>query len=155
MTEVRDDTLRGGGSAGRRAAASLFRERRRFTLTLLAPAALILLVFQVVPILMGVDASLRRFSLTDEEHPFIGLRNYRRILTDLQFRGRPPQHLLLHVRVGGGRSGARPGHCHAAEAAVPGRTLVRTLIVFPLMVAPVVASIMIAWIFNDQFGSRT
>jgi multiple sugar transport system permease protein len=34
----------------------------------------------------------------------------------------------------------------------PGRTVVRTLIVFPLMVAPVVASIMIAWIFNDQFG---
>ena len=34
----------------------------------------------------------------------------------------------------------------------PGRTVVRTLFVFPLMVAPVVASIMIAWIFNDQFG---
>ena len=30
--------------------------------------------------------------------------------------------------------------------------MVRTLFVFPLMVAPVVASIMIAWIFNDQFG---
>ena len=38
------------------------------------------------------------------------------------------------------------------EPGVLGRSVARTLIVFPLMVAPVVASIMIAWIFNDQFG---
>ena len=65
MTEAHPDTLRRGGLPGGAAAASLFRERRRFTLTLIAPAAIILLVFQVPPILMGADASLRRFSLTE------------------------------------------------------------------------------------------
>ena len=34
----------------------------------------------------------------------------------------------------------------------PGRWLVQTIILLPLMVAPVIAAIMIRWMFNDQFG---
>ena len=102
---------------------------------------------------MGVDASLRRFSLTDEEHPFIGLRNYQRILTDVQFLWvvLPNTFFFMLASVAGG---VVLGLAIAMllKQPFPGRTLVRTLIVFPLMVAPVVASIMIAWIFNDQFG---
>jgi multiple sugar transport system permease protein len=153
VTEVHPDTLRRGGLPGGEAAASLFRERRRFTLALIAPAALILLVFQVLPIFMGVDASLRRFSLTDEEHPFVGLRNFRRILTDSQFLGvvLPNTFIFMLVSVAGG---VVLGLAIAMllNRPFPGRSVVRTLFVFPLMVAPVVASIMIAWIFNDQFG---
>jgi multiple sugar transport system permease protein len=33
-----------------------------------------------------------------------------------------------------------------------GRWLVQTIILLPLMVAPVIAAIMIRWMFNDQFG---
>lgn len=143
----------GGGPARRGAAASLFRERRRFVLTLVAPAALVLLVFQIVPILMGVDASLRRYSLTDAEHPFVGLRNFQRILGDAHFLGVVMFNtfffMLLSVA-----GGVVLGLAIALMLNRPfrGRLVVRTLIVFPLMVAPVVASIMIAWIFNDQFG---
>jgi multiple sugar transport system permease protein len=100
-----------------------------------------------------VDASLRRFSLTDEEHPFIGLRNFRRILTDAQFLGvvLPNTFFFMLASVAGG---VVLGLAIAMllNRPFPGRTVVRTLLVFPLMVAPVVASIMIAWIFNDQFG---
>lgn len=141
-----------GGPPGR-AAASLFRERRWFVFTLVAPAALVLLVFQVVPVLMSVDASLRRYSLTDAEHPFVGLRNFRRILTDAHFLGVVMFNtfffMLLSVA-----GGVVLGLAIALMLNRPfwGRSVVRTLIVFPLMVAPVVASIMIAWIFNDQFG---
>jgi multiple sugar transport system permease protein len=153
VTETHAETLGRGGPARARAAASLFAERRRFTLTLIAPAALILLVFQVLPILMGVDASLRRYSLTDEEHPFIGLRNFQRILTDPQFLGvvLPNTFMFMAGSVAGG---VVLGLAIAMllNRPFPGRVVVRTLIVFPLMVAPVVASIMVAWIFNDQFG---
>ena len=55
--------------------ASLHRQRRWFVIGLVAPAGLVLLVFQVLPILMGVDASLRNYSLTDAEHPFVGFKN--------------------------------------------------------------------------------
>jgi multiple sugar transport system permease protein len=102
---------------------------------------------------MGVDASLRRFSLTDEEHPFIGLRNFRRILADSQFLTVviPNTFFFMLASVAGG---VVLGLAIAMllNRRFPGRAVVRTLFVFPLMVAPVVASIMIAWIFNDQFG---
>lgn len=153
MAESHAEIPARGGPPSRRAAASLFRERRRFVLTLVAPAGLILLVFQVLPILMGVDASLRRFSLTDETHPFVGLRNFRRILSDSHFLTvvLPNTFFFMTASVAGG---VVLGLAIALllNRRFPGRAVVRTLIVFPLMVAPVVASIMIAWIFNDQFG---
>src|SRR5439155_1643728 len=34
----------------------------------------------------------------------------------------------------------------------PGRWLVQSFVLLPLMVAPVIAAIMIRWMFNDQFG---
>jgi multiple sugar transport system permease protein len=34
----------------------------------------------------------------------------------------------------------------------PGQKVVQTILLVPLMVAPVVGAIMIRWIFNDQFG---
>jgi multiple sugar transport system permease protein len=141
------------GTGGATGAASLGRDRRRFAWALLTPAALVLLVFQVVPILMGIDASLRDYSLTDPVHPFTGLRNFRRILTDAQFLSvvlvNTFAFMLLSVA-----GGVVLGLVFALLLNRPfwGRSVARTLIVFPLMVAPVVASIMIAWIFNDQFG---
>ena len=130
MTEVHDGTLRRGGPPTGEAAASLFRQRRYFALTLIAPAALILLLFQVLPILMGVDASLRRFSLTDEEHPFIGLRNYQRILTDVQFLWvvLPNTFFFMLASVAGG---VVLGLAIAMllKHPFPGRILVRTLII--------------------------
>src|SRR5258708_16272413 len=33
-----------------------------------------------------------------------------------------------------------------------GQKLVQTVLLVPLMVAPVVAAIMVRWMFNDQFG---
>jgi multiple sugar transport system permease protein len=149
---VTDSAGRGGGP-GSPAAASLFRERRRFVFTLIAPAALVLLVFQIVPILMGADASLRRYSLVEIEHPFVGLRNFRRILSDAQFLSvvlfNTFFFMFLSVAAGVLLGLAIAMLLHQP---FPGRAIARTLIVFPLMVAPVVASIMIAWIFNDQFG---
>jgi multiple sugar transport system permease protein len=34
-----------------------------------------------------------------------------------------------------------------------GRKLVQTILLLPLMIAPVIAAIMMRWIFNDQFGA--
>lgn len=132
---------------------SLFRERRRFILTLIAPAVLVLLAFEIIPILMGVDVSLRKYGLTDFERPFVGLRNYLKVLFDTQFyRVVLPNTLLFMVATVA--SGTVLGLSIAMLLNRPfwGQHIVRTVIVFPLMVAPVVASIMIAWIFNDQFG---
>ncbi len=136
-----------------KATSSLFRERRRFIWMLIAPAAFVLLAFEILPILMGIDASLREYSLVEFEHPFIGLKNYRRVLSDGQFYGVVlfNTFLFMFASVAGG---VIAGLILALllNRKFWGQSIVRTLIVFPMMVAPVVASIMIAWIFNDQFG---
>jgi multiple sugar transport system permease protein len=141
--------VRASGPAG----VSLFRERRRFIVALVGPAAAVLLVFQILPIVMGLDASLRRYELTDFEHPWVGFRNYVRILSDAHFFGVVMFNtffFMLTSVAGGVLLGL--GVAVLFNRRFPGRAVARTLIVFPLMVAPVVASIMIAWIFNDQFG---
>ncbi len=120
---------------------------------LIAPAVLALLVFEIFPILRGIDASLRQFFLTDFEHPFIGLKNYVKVITDAQFHGVVMFNtfLFMFASVAGGVVSGL-GLAVLLNRKFRGQNIVRTIIVFPMMVAPVVAATMVAWIFNDQFG---
>jgi multiple sugar transport system permease protein len=128
-------------------------ERERFMVGLVLPAFVVLVLFQVVPILLGANASFRSWALYNPQKAFVGLANYKRVLADPVFYGLvlPNTFLFMAASVGGGLS------LGLALAVMVNRTfrgarLVRTVILLPLMVAPVVAAIMIRWMFNDQFG---
>src|SRR5215510_9760158 len=60
-------------------------EKERFALLLIAPAATVLVLFQVVPIVIGANASFRDWQLYDPKETWIGLSHYRYILTDPTF----------------------------------------------------------------------
>ena len=60
--------------AGRRLLA--FDEKKRFMLALIAPAVLVLVFFQILPILTGANASFRDWHLNDPKKTWIGLTNY-------------------------------------------------------------------------------
>src|ERR1700720_3566144 len=60
-------------------------EKERFALLLIAPAATVLVLFQVVPIVIGANASFRDWQLYDPKETWIGLAHYRYILTDPVF----------------------------------------------------------------------
>src|SRR3954469_12583324 len=62
-------------------------EKTRFMLALVAPAALALLLFQVVPILTGANASFRDWALHDPKRTWVGLANYLHVLRDGDFIG--------------------------------------------------------------------
>ena len=133
---------------------SLFDEKKRFMLLLIAPAVLVLVFFQILPILTGANASFRDWYLHDPKKTWVGLNHYAYVLTDAGFlRHRAAQHVRVHGRQ---RRAARwsLGLLLALllNRQFPGRWLVQTIILLPLMVAPVVAAIMIRWMFNDQFG---
>ena len=73
-------------------------ERERFMLLLIAPAASVLILFQVVPILIGANASFRHWPLYDPSGEWLGLQHYIRVLTDPVFLGLVlPNTLLLMV----------------------------------------------------------
>ncbi len=130
-----------------------FGERERFMLVLILPALAVLVAFQIVPILIGANASFRSWSLFNPQKTFVGLANYREILTDPLFYGTvlPNTFVFMAASVSGGLL-AGLSLAVMLNRRFRGERLVRTAILLPLMVAPVVAAIMITWMFNDQFG---
>ncbi len=130
-----------------------FGERERFILALILPAFAILVSFQIVPILIGANASFRVWSLFNPQKTFIGLANYQKILTDPLFYGTvlPNTFLFMAASVTGGLL-AGLTLAVMLNRKFRGERLIRTTILLPLMVPPVVAAIMITWMFNDQFG---
>jgi multiple sugar transport system permease protein len=130
-----------------------FGERERFMLALILPAVTILIAFQIVPILIGANASFRNYSLFNPQKTFVGFANYRRILSDPLFFGivLPNTFVFMVASVSGGLL-AGLTLAMMLNRRFLGERLVRTAILLPLMVAPVVAAIMITWMFNDQFG---
>ncbi|HEV8306957.1 MAG TPA: sugar ABC transporter permease [Methylomirabilota bacterium] len=137
----------------RQPARRRFGERERFMAALILPAFFVLVGFQIVPILIGANASFRRWSLFNPAKTFVGLDNYRRILTDPLFYGTvlPNTFLFMGCTVLIGLL-AGLGLAVMLNRRFRGARLVRTAILLPLMVPPVVAAIMITWMFNDQFG---
>lgn len=122
-------------------------------LALILPAVLILVSFQIIPILIGANASFRVYPLFHPQKTWVGLANYVRILTDPLFYGTvlPNTFLFMGASVTGGLV-AGLGLATMLNRPFRGARLVRTVILLPLMIAPVVAAIMITWMFNDQFG---
>jgi len=130
-----------------------FGERERFMLALILPAVLILVAFQVIPILIGANASFRHYPLFHPQKTWVGLANYVRILTDPLFYGKvlPNTFVFMVCSVMGGLV-AGLGLAVMLNRTFAGARIVRTIILLPLMIAPVVAAIMVTWMFNDQFG---
>ena len=63
----------------------LFGEQQRFMLFLIAPAALLLLLFQVLPIAIGANASFRDWALYNPKKTWVGLAHYQAVLSDPEF----------------------------------------------------------------------
>jgi multiple sugar transport system permease protein len=128
-------------------------EKTLFMLALIAPAVLTLLFFQVVPILAGANTSFRDWSLHDPKRTWVGLANYAYVLRDSDFT-----RIVLPNTFGFMFATVACSLVFGLMIALmlnkrfPGRGLVQSFVLLPLMVAPVIAAIMIRWMFNDQFG---
>jgi multiple sugar transport system permease protein len=128
-------------------------EQQRFMLWLVAPAATLLLLFQVMPIVIGANASFRDWALNNPKKTWVGLSQYVNVLTDSAFLQivLPNTFFFMFASV---TLSLAAGLALALALNRPfrGQHLVQTLLLLPLMVAPVIAAIMVRWMFNDQFG---
>ncbi|TAN25880.1 MAG: sugar ABC transporter permease [Castellaniella sp.] len=130
-----------------------FGEQQRFALALVAPAALILIFFQLIPIIMGTSASFRDWMLFNPKKTWVGLAQYKAVLTDSGFLTIVlPNTFLFMISSVVISLVIGMMLALAMNRAFIGRKLVQTILLLPLMVAPVIAAIMMRWIFNDQFG---
>jgi multiple sugar transport system permease protein len=128
-------------------------EKERFMLLLIAPAAIVLILFQIVPIVIGANASFRDWQLFNPAKTWIGFRHYVYVLTDPVFLRvvLPNTFLLMILSVTISLIGGM-ALAHYLDRKFAGRWLIQTIILLPQMIAPVIAGMMMRWSFNDQFG---
>lgn len=122
-------------------------------LALIAPAVGILALFQVLPIAIGTNASFRDWSLHDPQKTWVGFQKYVSVLSDGTFLSLVLPNTLMFMFFSVSISLA-VGLALALllNRSFFGQRIVQTVLLLPLMVAPVVAAIMLRWMFNDEFG---
>lgn len=143
--------------SGRAAGRARVNEKTLFQLQLLAPAMILLVAFQLYPLVLGLIISVQRFTIYDPSRTFVGLENYIRIATDYHFYAEVVPNTILYmvavvvleVMLGLGLAVLlnRP----SLDGTLG--TILRTALLLPLMVPPVITGLMFAWMFNDQFGA--
>jgi multiple sugar transport system permease protein len=128
-----------------------------FQLQLLAPALVLLLAFELYPIVRGLIFALERFTIYNPAHTFVGIANFSAILTDPHFYGLViPNTLLFMAASVGLELTIGLGLAHLLNRRMlSGRigVAVRTVLLLPLMIPAVISGLMFAWMFNDQFGA--
>lgn len=133
--------------------SNAFGEKERFMLLLIAPSIIIMILFQVLPIFIGADASFRDWALHDPQKTWVGFQKYAAVLSDPSFLYIALPNTLLFMACSVTLSLViGMALALALNRRFPGRAIVQTILLVPLMVAPVVAAIMIRWMFNDEFG---
>src|ERR1700722_1000789 len=128
-------------------------EKDRFGLQLITPAVIILCVFEIMPIAIGMNASFRNWTLYNPNGAWVGLQHYTYILKDPVFLKLvlPNTFLLILLSVSMSLC-LGLALAHLLFRHFFGRVVVQTFVLLPLLIAPVIASMMVRWIFNDQFG---
>jgi ABC-type sugar transport system permease subunit len=119
---------------------------------LVLPALLTMCAVLIYPLGYSLWISFFDWSITTVDHPFIGLRNYAEALTNSASQFIFTQNIAFAIV------------CIALEFVIGmalallmsrrfvGRGLARTLLLLPMLTAPVLAGFNFRWIFNDRFG---
>jgi multiple sugar transport system permease protein len=131
------------------------REEILLTILLMAPAVLIIAVVTVYPFLRSFWISLHGWNLTrpQEGHPFLGLENYRFILTDPLFLDSVRITLIFVIAAVTIEITLAIGIALLLNRPFRGRWLVRMLALLPWAIPSVVNGIMWKWILNPSYGS--
>jgi multiple sugar transport system permease protein len=126
---------------------------RQFALQLILPAVLTCLMFQLYPILKGVATSLYRFGVATPVPLFVGLGNYAAVIQDSIFVAVViPNTLLFTLSAVAIEAVLGVGIAVAINKRFRGEAAIRTLLILPLTISPVISGFMFKWLFNDQFG---
>ena len=125
---------------------------RKTLLLFFLPGAIFMLLFLIYPIFKMAIDSFYKFDLFTNERDFIGLNNYIKAFTNKSFL-EPLKNTLLYVLI----AVAFETLIGMALALVmvnnfKGSKIIRSLLLSPLMVAPLIAGLTWRLMFNSNFG---
>ena len=124
----------------------------RFAQVLMAPAAIFLACFVAWPLIrLGID-SLHFIDPLAGERKFIGLDNYATALTSPDFRGAAGRTTIYVIIVVALEFVLGLAAALLFDALGTGARWLRTLFLYPLMIAPVVAGLLWRFLLIDNFG---
>ena len=133
---------------------SAARDGRFLPVIFLTPGIVVLLLVVAFPMLYSLYLSFTNYTLTSAGNfHFVGLENY----IDLLFRdslfweafGRTVLFMLLAVNL---EFLIGLGIAQMMAKAIRGQSVLRTVIMMPMMFAPVLVGFQFKWFFNDQVG---
>ncbi len=127
---------------------------RHLPVALLLPGILIILLVIGFPMLYSLYLSFTDFNLVSSGNTeFVGLRNYITLLTQdplfWKAFGRTVLFISLAVNI---EFLVGLGIAHLMARAIRGQSLARTLMMMPMMFAPILVGFQFKWFFNAQVG---
>ena len=129
------------------------RERRRFGLGLafLAPSLVLLAVFVLAPLAFSLFLSVHQWDIVSAEKPFVGLNNFRRILSDPLFWNAMKNTALFTLQVPVGMA-LSLFVAVLLNQQIRGVTFLRTLFFLPSVSSFVAIALVWQWLYHPQFG---
>jgi multiple sugar transport system permease protein len=143
-----------GQSVARRRRRGIQLTEQHLPLALLLPSILIILLIVGFPMVYSLYLSFTDFNLTSPgDIDFVGLRNYVHLLTNdplfWKAFGRTVLFISLAVNV---EFLIGLGIAQLMARAIRGQSLARTLMMMPMMFAPILVGFQFKWFFNAQVG---
>ena len=123
-------------------------------LALLAPAVIIILLVVLLPLIFSFYTSFTNYRLIkpDSLWQWIGLRNYRRVLSDWDFWvafGRTVLFLTIALNL---EMILGLGLALLVNRITWGQRVMRTIMMFPMMFSPILVGFQFKYMFNDTIG---
>src|SRR6266508_1689568 len=128
------------------------RSSARFTTLMIAPSVLVILVVVAFPLFYSFFLSFTSFTLLKPTANWVGLDNYSRLLaTPLFWQAFGNTMLFLFVTINV-EIGLGLLISQLIARTARGKSAIRTLLMIPMMFAPVLVGFQFRWFFNDQLG---
>src|SRR5262249_22004715 len=128
------------------------RARTGFLWFMIAPAVLVILFVVLFPLLYSFYLSFTSYTLLKPIANFVGWKNYNRLLKDDVFWLAFGNTLLFLFVVINLEYWLGLLLSQLLARTVRGQSILRTLLMIPMMFAPVLVGFQFRWFFNDQVG---
>src|SRR5215216_6644998 len=120
---------------------------------LVLPALLLILGLSIVPLIQSLALSFQRWDLQSQEHPFVGLQNYRDVLLDARVWGAFQNTGIIVVCAVAVEFLLGLGLALLFVGEFTGKRFAMPILMLPVMVVPIVVGLTWRMLWDNQYGA--